>query len=59
MATPIETKAIEGETFDHYRKQAEKINNAIHLLVKYNYQVIDLENKWINKDNINLIKSLK
>ena len=43
---------IENETFDHFRKEAKKINSAIHLLVKYNYKVIDLENNWIGKDNI-------
>lgn len=53
MSLERETNTIEGETFDHFRKQAKKINDAIHLLVKFNYQVIDLENKWINKDNIN------
>ena len=57
MSLDRETNAIEGETFDHFRKKARKINDAIHLLVEFNYQVIDLENKWINKENIDLLKN--
>ena len=57
MAYQNKTETIEGETFDHFRKKANKINDAIHLLVEFNYQVIDLENKWINKDNIDLLKN--
>tara|TARA_R100001460_G_scaffold56525_1_gene96202 strand:- start:4743 stop:4922 length:180 start_codon:yes stop_codon:yes gene_type:complete len=53
MSLEREIKSIEGETFDHYRKQARKINDAIRLLVQFNYQIIDMENKFINKDNIN------
>ncbi len=52
MGYQNKTETIEGETFTHFRNQTKKIYEAIHLLVQLNYQVIDLENKWINKDNI-------
>ncbi len=52
MAYENKTQAIEGETFDHFRTKSKEINSAIHLLVKYNYRVVDLENNWIAKDNI-------
>ena len=52
MAYENKTHAIEGETFDHFRTKSKEINSAIHLLVKYNYRVVDLENNWIAKDNI-------
>ena len=41
--------AFENEIFDHYRKKAIAINEAIELLKEHNYTVIDLEGKWINK----------
>ena len=52
MAYENKTQAIEGETFDHFRTKSKEINSAIHLLVKYDYRVVDLENNWIAKDNI-------
>lgn len=52
MAFKSNTQPIEGETFDHFRTKSKQINSAIHLLVKYNYKVIDMENNWIGKDNI-------
>jgi hypothetical protein len=52
MAYENKTETIEGETFNHFRNQTKKIYDAIHFLVKFNYQVIDLENKWINKSNV-------
>jgi len=52
VAFKSNTQPIEGETFDHFRTKSKQINSAIHLLVKYNYKVIDLENNWIGKDNI-------
>ena len=52
MASKSNTQPIEGETFDHFRTKSKQINSAIHLLVKYNYKVIDMENNWIGKDNI-------
>ena len=47
---------FEIQIFHHYREQAKEINKAIELLVEHNYRVIDLEGKWITKENINLIK---
>jgi hypothetical protein len=52
VAFKSNTQPIEGETFDHFRTKSKQINSAIHLLVKYNYKVIDMENNWIGKDNI-------
>ena len=49
-----EPNAFENEIFNHYRTQAKTINNAIELLVKHNYTVIDLQGKIINKDTIDL-----
>ena len=46
--------AFENKIFDHYRTQAKSINDAIELLVKHNYTVIDLQGKIINKDTIDL-----
>lgn len=34
-----------------YKEKAKAINDAINLLIQYNYIVIDLENKWIKKNN--------
>ena len=47
---------FENQIFNHYREQAKEINKAIELLVEHNYRVIDLEGKWITKENINLNK---
>lgn len=33
-----------------YKEKAKAINDAIKLLIKYNYIVIDLQNKWIKKN---------
>jgi len=49
-----EPHAFENQIFDHFRKNAEKINNCIEFLVEHNYTVIDLEGKIITKDKINL-----
>jgi len=49
-----DNNAFENQIFDHYRKQAKIINNAIELLVKHNYTVIDLQGEIINKDTIDL-----
>lgn len=43
---------FENEIFDHYRQNANKINNAIKFIVSHNYTVIDLEGFIITKDNI-------
>ncbi len=45
-----DNNAFENQIFDHYRKQAKEINDAIELLVKHNYTVIDLQGKWIKKE---------
>jgi hypothetical protein len=44
---------IHNETFESYRQEAKKIHDAIHLLVKYRYKIIDLENQLIHNENIN------
>lgn len=33
-----------------YKEKAQAINDAINLLIQYNYIVIDLQNKWIKKN---------
>ena len=55
MAFENNTQAIEGETFDHFRTKSERIVQAIHLLVEHNFKVIDMQNNWIGKDNIDKI----
>jgi hemin uptake protein HemP len=52
MAKDNEIKVIENETFDHFRKRAKAITNAIELLREHNYIIIDHEGKWIKKDRI-------
>jgi hypothetical protein len=44
---------FENQIFNHYRKTAKEINEAIKLLVEHNYRVIDHQGKWITKENIN------
>ena len=51
-----EPNAFENQIFHHYREQAKSINDAIELLVKHNYTVVDLQGKIINKDTIGLEK---
>lgn len=48
-----EPHAFENQIFDHFRKNAEKINKSIELLVEHNYTIIDLEGQIINKETIN------
>jgi len=48
--------AFENQIFDHFRKNAEKINKAIEFLVEHNYTVIDLQGEIINKETIGLEK---
>lgn len=48
-----EHNAFENQIFDHYRQQAKKLNKAIDLLTEHNYTVIDLQGKWITKENNN------
>jgi len=47
-----EPHAFENQIFDHFRKNAEKINKAIEFLVEHNYTVIDLEGQIITKETI-------
>jgi hypothetical protein len=44
---------FENQIFNHYRKTAKEINEAIVLLTEHNYTVIDHQGKWITKENIN------
>jgi hypothetical protein len=46
-----EHNAFENQIFDHYRQKAKKLNKAINLLTEHNYTVIDLQGKWITKEN--------
>ncbi len=44
---------IVNETFESYREEVKKIHDAIRLLIKYKYRIIDLENQLIDETNIN------
>ena len=44
---------IVNETFESYREEVNKIHEAMRLLVKYKYKIIDLENQLIDESNIN------
>ena len=44
--------AFENQIFNHFRESVKAINDAIELLVKHSYKVIDLENQLIDKSNI-------
>jgi hypothetical protein len=48
---------ISNEIFETFRLQekAKKINEAIELIVKEDYVILDLENKIINKYNYNKV----
>ena len=43
---------IHNEIFDSYRQEVHKIDEAMRLLVKYKYKIIDLENQLIDSTNI-------
>jgi hypothetical protein len=43
---------IHNEIFDSYRQEVHKIDDAMRLLVKYKYKIIDLENQLIDSSNI-------
>ncbi|QDP50522.1 MAG: hypothetical protein Unbinned92contig1002_19 [Prokaryotic dsDNA virus sp.] len=43
---------IHNEIFDSYRAEVNKIDDAMRLLVKYKYKIIDLENQLIDSTNI-------
>lgn len=42
--------ALENQIFDHYRKQEKTINNAIELLRKHNYKIMDVKGNLIKKN---------
>ena len=44
--------AISNEIFESYREEVHKIDEAMRLLVKYKYKIIDLENQLIDSTNI-------
>ena len=46
---------ISNEIFETYRlqEQAKAINNAIKLLIKHNYTILDLEGNILKNDIIN------
>jgi len=43
---------IHNEIFDSYRQEVHRIDDAMRLLVKYKYKIIDLENQLIDSTNI-------
>ena len=43
---------IHNEIFDTYRLEVKKIHNAIKLLAKQGYTIIDLEGQVITKWNV-------
>ena len=48
---------IVNETFESYREEVNRIDNAMRLLVKHKYKIIDLENQLIHSGNIDNIKA--
>jgi hypothetical protein len=43
---------IVNETFESYRQEVHRIDDAMRLLVSYKYKIIDLENQLIDSSNI-------
>ena len=43
---------IHNQIFESYRDEVYKIDEAMRLLVKYKYKIIDLENQLIDSSNI-------
>lgn len=43
---------ISNEIFESYREEVHKIDEAMRLLVRYKYKIIDLENQLIDHTNI-------
>ena len=43
---------IENEIFESYRQEVHRIDDAMRLLVRYKYKIIDLENQLIDSSNI-------
>ena len=48
---------IVNETFESYREEVNRIDNAMRLLVKHKYKIIDLENQLIHSGNIDNLKA--
>ena len=48
---------IYNEIFHSYREEVDKIHNAMRLLVKHHYKIIDLENYLIHSGNIDKARS--
>ncbi len=48
---------IVNETFESYRKEVNRIDNAMRLLIKHKYKIIDLENQLIHSGNIDNLKA--
>ena len=46
---------IYNEIFESYREEVHKIDEAMKLLVKYKYKIIDLENQLIDCTNIDRV----
>jgi len=43
---------IHNEIFDSYRLEVDEINQAIRLLVRHQYKIIDTENQLIHSGNV-------
>ncbi len=48
---------ISNEIFESYRQEVKRIDNAMRLLVKHKYKIIDLENQLIHSGNIDNLKA--
>ena len=48
---------IVNETFESYREEVNRIDNAMRLLVKHKYKIIDLENQLIHSGNIDNLQA--
>jgi hypothetical protein len=48
---------IVNETFESYREEVNRIDNAMRLLIKHKYKIIDLENQLIHSGNIDNLKA--
>jgi len=46
---------IHNQIFDSYRLEVKEINEAIKLLLKHDYKVINQNNELIHNDNIDKI----
>ena len=48
---------IVNETFESYREEVNRIDNAMRLLIKHKYKIIDLENQLIHSGNIDNLQA--